>query len=323
MNKMESICVIAEHREGKLRKSTFHAISFGREAAEKLGAALHIIVIGHGVAGIAEKLKGFGAAKIYLADHPVLEKYSAESWGAVTADVVRKCRGKIVGMSAGTTGKDLMPRVAAMLEAGMASGIIGFDGKYFSREMWSGSAVVEVEIKTDITAVTIQQSAFEPAEPLGGDTPVYAVNVFVPESKTRFIEMHEAISDRPDLAEAKVIISGGRGLKSRENFKLLEDFAAILGAAVGATRSAVDAGWVSNDLQVGQTGKIVAPDLYLAVGLSGAMQHTAGMKNSRVIVAVNKDAEAPIFQIADFGIVGDLFKIMPQLTEVIKKEKNA
>jgi electron transfer flavoprotein alpha subunit len=317
---MASICIVAEHQKGKLKKATLNSISFGREAAEKLGAELHLLVIGNGVTGIADELKSFGATKIHLADDSGLEHYTAETWGYVTAEVARACDAKIVGMSAGTTGKDLMPRVAAKLEAGMASGIISFDGECFTREMWAGNAVATVEVQTNIKVVTIQGTAFDAAEPSGGDTPVEPVNVSLPDTRTRFIEMHETISDRPDLTEANVVISGGRGMKSGENFTLLEDFADIFGAAVGATRAAVDAGWVSNDLQVGQTGKIVAPELYLAIGLSGAMQHTAGMKNSKVIVAINKDEEAPIFNVADFGIVGDLFKIMPELTEAIKKE---
>jgi electron transfer flavoprotein alpha subunit len=317
---MASICIVAEHQKGKLKKSTLNSISFGREAAEKLGVELHLLVIGHDVAGIADELKGYGAAKIHLVEDSTLEHYTAETWGHVTAEVAKACDATIVGMNAGTTGKDLMPRVAVKLEAGMASGILGFDGECFTREMWAGNAVAMVEVNTDIKVVTIQSAAFDAAEPSGGDTPVASLSVSIPETKTHFIELHETRSDRPDLTEANVVISGGRGLKSGENFKMIETFAELFGAAIGATRAAVDAGWVSNDLQVGQTGKIIAPELYVAIGLSGSMQHIAGMKNSKVIVAINKDEEAPIFQVTDYGLVADLFKVMPELTEAIKKE---
>ena len=228
---MASICIVAEHQKGKLKKATLNSISFGRQAADKLGAELHLLVIGNGVAGIADELKGFGAAKIHMADDPALEHYNAETWGHVSAEVARLCGANIIGMSAGTTGKDLMPRVAAKLEAGMASGIIGFDGECFTREMWAGNAVVTVEVQTDIKVVTIQGTAFDPVEPSGGDTPVESVSISIPETKTRFIEMHETISDRPDLTEANVVISGGRGMKSQENFTLLDNFADIFGVA--------------------------------------------------------------------------------------------
>ncbi|MBW2366999.1 MAG: electron transfer flavoprotein subunit alpha/FixB family protein [Deltaproteobacteria bacterium] len=317
---MASICIVAEHQSGRLKKATFNTITFGREAADKLGAELHLLVIGYGVAGIADELKSFGAMKIHLADEPELKNYTAETWGHVIAEVAKTCDAKIIGMNAGTTGKDVMPRVAAKLGAGMASGVLSFDGECFTREMWAGNAVATVEIKTDIKVVTIQSTAFDEAKASDSDTPVSSATVSIPETKSRFIEMHEAKNDRPDLTEANVVVSGGRGLKSGENFKLLEEFADIFSAAVGATRAAVDAGWVSNDLQVGQTGKIVAPSLYLAVGLSGSLQHTAGMKSSKVIVAINKDEEAPIFEVADFGLVADLFKAMPELTSAIKKE---
>lgn len=317
---MASICIVAEYKKEKLTRATLSSIAFGKKAAEKLEAELHILVIGDGVTGITDKLKPYGAAKIHLADKPELKYYTAETWGQVIAEVAKSCDAKIVGMNAGTTGKDVMPRVAAKLGAGMASGIIGYDGTCFTREMWAGNAVATVKIKTDIQVVTIQSTAFDEAQPVGSDTPVSPVIVSLSQTKCRFIEMRETQNSRPDLDEANIIVSGGRGLKNGENFKLLEEFADIFGAAIGATRSAVDAGWVSNDLQVGQTGKIVAPSLYLAVGLSGALQHLAGMKNSKVIVAINKDEEAPIFQVADYGLVEDLFKAMPALTKAVKKE---
>jgi len=317
---MASVCIVAEHWKGKLKKATLNALTFGKEAAEKIGAELHLLVAGSNVSGVANELKGFGAAKIHLADDPKLEYYTAESWGHVVAEAAMACDAKIVGMSYGTTGKDLMPRVAAKLKAGMASCILSFDGKDFTREMWAGSAIATVEVKTDIQVVTVQGTHFIPADPDGGETPIESLNISVPESKTRFLEMHETKSERPDPTEAQFVISGGRGMAGGENFKLLEEVADLFDGAVGATRAAVDAGWVSNDLQVGQTGKKVAPDLYFAVGLSGSIQHMAGMKNSKVIVAINKDEEAPIFSIADFGLVEDLFRAIPELSQALKKE---
>ncbi len=319
---MASICLVAEHHKGILKKTTLNSICFAKQAAEKTGAELHFLVIGNEVSGIAKALKGFGATKIHLVDDPRLEHYNAETWGHVTAEVAKSCDARIVGMNSGTTGKDLMPRVAAYLEAGMASSILSFDGDVFQREMWAGSAVATVRINTDIKVVTIQSTAFVAAEAVEGETPVESFSVSIPETNSRFVKMHETKSERPDLTEANIIISAGRGIKSRENLKMIEQFADIFGGAVGATRAVVDAGWASNALQVGQTGKIVAPDLYVAVGLSGAMQHKAGMKNSRVIVAINKDNEAPIFEIADFGLVADLFKVLPELMASIKVELN-
>lgn len=318
---MASICIVAEHQSGILKKATLNTITFGRQAAKKLGYELHFIIIGSGLVSLVDELKGFGATKIHWVDDPDLNNYTAEKWGHAIAEVAKSCEAKIIGMNAGTTGKDVMPRVAAKLGAGMVSAAIGFDGTYFTREMWAGNAVATVEVNTDIKVVTIQSTAFDKAEASGGETPVSIVNIPLPETRSRFIEIIEAKKDRPDLTEADMIVSGGRGLKNGENFKLLEEFADIFGAAIGATRAAVDEGWVSNDLQVGQTGKIVAPSLYLAVGLSGSLQHVAGMKNSKMIVAINKDEEAPIFQVADFGLVGDLFKVMPELISAIKKEK--
>jgi len=319
---MASVLIVVEHAKGRVKRVTLNSISFGREAAKKLEAELHLLVIGKDVSGIAEELKDYGAGKILLAEDRGLEHCTAETWGRVVADAARAVDAKIVGMSSGTTGKDLMPRVAAKLGAGMASSVLSFDGQEFTREMWAGSVIARVEVTTEIKVVTIQSTHFSPAEPVGGETPIESLGVSVPESRTRFIEMQEAKSERPDLTEAQFIISGGRGMAAEENFRMLEEVADLFSGAVGATRTVVDAGWVSNDLQVGQTGKKVAPDLYIAVGLSGSIQHMAGMKNSKVIVAINKDEEAPIFEIADFGLVEDLFKAVPELYETLKAEQS-
>lgn len=315
-----SVCIIVEHQDGKVKKSTLNAVSFGRDAAAKLGVELCLAVIGHHVAGVAEALKPYGAAKILMCDHPGLANYTAETWSYAAAAAARACGAVLVGMSSGTTGKDMMPRVAVKLDAGMASDVIGFDGTHFSRGMWAGNVLATVAVKTPVKVVTLQPTAFAAAEPAGAESAVEALNIDIPPAKTRFVELRVTKSERPDPVEAKVVVTGGRGVNGAENFAILEKLADLFGGAVGATRAAVDAGWMPNDLQIGQTGKIVAPELYVAVGLSGSIQHQAGMKNSRVIVAINKDEDAPIFQIADFGVVADLFKAVPELTEELLKE---
>ncbi len=317
---MASVLIVAEHQRGRIKKATRSAITFGRRAAELLEAELRLLVIGHQVSAVVDQLRGFGAAGIQVADDPALAHGTAEVWGHVVAEAARICRAELVGMNSGTTGRDVMPRVAAKLNAGMASDVLGFDGRCFTRAMWAGSALAEVEVTTAIKVATIQATAFEPAAPSGGETPVERLAVSWPAPRTRFVELRETKSARPELTEARVVVSGGRGLDGAEHFGLLEELADLFGGAVGATRAAVDAGWAPNDLQVGQTGKIVAPELYVAVGLSGSTQHMAGMKNSQVIVAINKDEEAPIFEIADYGLVADLFEALPQLIEALKKE---
>lgn len=234
--------------------------------------------------------------------------------------MAKECEATIVGMNSGTTGRDLMPRVAGKLKAGMVSDIIDFDGTCFVRDMWAGNVRATVEVTTPIKVATIQGTAFPTMEASEGETTIIPLQIPAPETKTRFIEMRESKSDRPDPTEARVVVSGGRGMKGEENFALIEELADLFKGAVGASRAAVDSGWISNDLQVGQTGKTVAPDIYIAAGISGAIQHLAGMKDSKVIVAINKDEEAPIFQIADYGLVADLFKAVPELTGLLKKE---
>lgn len=319
---MSSVCIIAEHQNGKLKKSTLNTITFGKEAAEKIGCDFCLGLIGHNISGVVDELKQFGASKIIIADNTGLENYTAESWSHAASEIARKCEAVLVGIASGTTGKDMMPRVAVKLGAGMGSDVVGFDGECFTRGMWAGNALATIEIATPVKAVTIQATAFGVAEPVGSETPVESVNISLPPAKTRFIEMRETVSERPDPTEASVVVTGGRGVNGAENFKVIERLADVFGGAVGATRAAVDAGWVPNDLQIGQTGKMVAPDLYIAAGLSGSIQHQAGMKNSKVIVAINKDEEAPIFQIADFGIVADLFKVIPEMSELLEKERS-
>lgn len=317
---MPSVCIIAEHYKGKLKKSTLHVLSFGKSLAEQFNTDLCIAVIGCGVEEIAGALKPFGASKIIVADDPGLADYTAESWSAAAVQAAGACDAVLVAMSSGSMGKDMMPRVAAKLSAGMGSDVTGYDGQYFLRGLWAGNALAMIEITTPIKVLTVQPTAFPAAEPGTQEGVIEPLEVALPASRSRVVEMRETVSARPDPTEARVVVSGGRGLNAKENFAIIENLADLLGGAAGATRAAVDAGWMPNDLQIGQTGKIVAPEMYIAVGLSGSIQHQAGMKNAKVIVAINKDEEAPIFQIADYGLVADLFKAVPELTAALEKE---
>jgi electron transfer flavoprotein alpha subunit len=321
---MGNVLIIAEHREGVLKKASLAAFMFAKQYCAKRGGEFHILVMGQNVGGVADAAMAFGAAKVHVADHPALEAYMAETHAEVAAGVSRSMGAEVVGATTSAMSKDLMPRLAAKLQAGMASDILGFtDNGLFRRPVWAGAAVVEVEITTPMKVVTVRQTEFELAakgQP-GGQKATVAVQVDPGSLRKRFDRFEIMKSDRPELTEANVIVTGGRGTKGPEGFKLIEGLADLLHAAVGATRAAVDAGWVPNDLQVGQTGKVVAPDLYVACGVSGAIQHLAGMKGSKIIVAVNKDPEAPIFSVADYGLVADLFKAVPEMVEEIKKVK--
>jgi len=317
---MPSVLLVVEHRGGKTKTAALNALTCARGIAEKRNAKLCLLVIGKDVQDIAASLRPFGVDMIYIVEDESLEICMAETWGHVTAEVARQCDAVFVGMNSGTTGRNLMPRVAAKLDAGMITDLIEFDGENYIREMWAGNAQATLAVETPITVATIQGTAFATAQPSDEDSLITLLEIPVPETKTRFLEMRETRSDRPDSTEARVVVSGGRGMKGPENFKLIEELTDLFGGAVGASRAAVDAGWISNDFQVGQTGKNVAPDLYVAVGISGAIQHLAGMKNSKVIVAINKDEEAPIFQVADAGLVADLFKVVPELVEALKNE---
>lgn len=317
---MSSVLIVVEHNKQKFKMVTLKALTFARQAAEKLNTQLNLLVIGHEVETVAKQLQPYGVNTIYFVEDPAYKNYTAETWGHVTAEVAKQSDAVLIGMNTGTTGRDLMPRVAAKLNAGMVTDLIDFDGDLFVREMWAGNVRAFIEVTTPITVASIQGTAFGVAEPGGNESSITRLEIPVPKTKTRFVEMRETVSDRPDPTEAKVVVSGGRGMKGPENFKLIEDLTDLFNGAVGASRAAVDAGWISNDFQVGQTGKTVAPDLYIAAGISGAIQHLAGMKNSKVIVAINKDEEAPIFQISDFGLVADLFKVLPELTIALRKE---
>ncbi len=325
---MADALVVAELTEdGKVRKTTHSAITFARQALPALGGSFSILVLGKGAQSAAQELVQYGAAKVIACEDPSLANYTAEHYAPTVAEV-GKSYGLIVA-TASSYGKDLMPRVAARLKAAYAGDCAGVraDGNQlvYKRPMFAGNAYGHCTLSTSIQVATARQSEFEPAAPSGGSSSVENVPkaaVGQAAARVEFVSLEAVKSERPELTEAQVIVSGGRALKERF-FEVLEPLADTLGAAIGASRAACDAGYAPGDYQVGQTGKIVAPKLYFAIGISGAIQHIAGMKGSKTIVAINKDPEAPIFQLADYGLVADLFQAVPALTEELKKHKAA
>ncbi len=318
---MAHTLIIAEQRAGSFKRATLASVTF----AKQVGGSYDILVIGHQVAGVAQELTGYGAAHVYVADKPELANPVAEYWKQAAKAAVEKSGATHVAMTASTIAKDFMPRLAAALKAGMASEVVAVLGpNKFKRPMWAGNVIGHVQIATDKLVVTVRATDFEKAAPSGGSSPIVPLDVPIAPQKVRFVKFEPSVSARPELTEANVVVAGGRGMKAAENFdKVLGPLADLLNAAVGATRAAVDAGMIHNDYQVGQTGKVVAPNLYFAVGLSGAIQHLAGMKASKTIVAINKDEEAPIFSVADYGLVADLFGTVPELVERLRKAKGA
>lgn len=302
------ILVIAEHDNSSLKPATLSTVS----AAQAIGAEVEILVAGSGcqaVAASAAEVAGVG--KVILADNPCYQHQLAESMAPLVVQLGKHYSHLLA--PATTTGKNLMPRVAALLDVAQISDIVEVQSEdSFVRPIYAGNALATVQSADAIKVITVRTTAFDAAAG-GGSANIETSDFTVEQSRSGFVDEKLAESERPELTAASIIISGGRGMQDGENFLLLEKVADKLGAAIGASRAAVDAGFVPNDYQVGQTGKIVAPDLYIAVGISGAIQHLAGMKDSKVIVAINKDEEAPIFQVADYGLVADLFKALPEL----------
>ena len=321
---MGNILVFAELQKGGLPKSSLITIQAGKEAASKLGGDVLVAVLGSDIDAATQEAAGYGAAKVLAVSEAALEHYLADAYAAVLEQLVQANQVTMLVATSTAIGKDLLPRVAARLGVGMASDVVEFnDDGTLQRPMYAGNTVATVALADDIKVVSVRSTAFDAAQP-GGQSAVEqtSVSLDADATKMQFVSFNETQSDRPNLTEASIVVSGGRGLKSGENFTTyLEPLVDELSAAMGASRAAVDAGFVPNDLQVGQTGKVVAPDLYIAVGISGAIQHLAGMKDSKVIVAVNKDPDAPIFNVADYGLVADLFKAVPELTEAVKKAK--
>jgi electron transfer flavoprotein alpha subunit len=303
--------VLVEHEGGELKDATLAAVT----AAAKLGD-VHLLVAGSGVAGVGEAAaKIAGVAKVHVADDPSLEHQLAEDVAPLAAGLMGHHDAFLA--PATTTGKNIAPRVAALLDVMQISDILSVEGEdTFTRPIYAGNAIATVRSSDAKKVITVRGTAFEKAARDGGSAEIEQVPAAAAQDLSAFVGQEVAHSERPELTSATIVVSGGRALGSSEQFHaLIDPLADKLGAAVGASRAAVDAGYAPNDYQVGQTGKIVAPGVYIAVGISGAIQHLAGMKDSKVIVAINKDEDAPIFQVADIGLVGDLFKIVPELTE--------
>jgi electron transfer flavoprotein alpha subunit len=305
-----TVLVVAEHDHASLKGATLNTIA----AARKIDGDIHVLVAGHNAAGAGKAAASVpGVAKVLLADAPHLASQTAENVAALV--VAMAAPYSHVLLPATGFGKNVAPRIAALLDVAQISDIITVESPdTFVRPIYAGNAFATVQSKEAKKVITVRATGFDAAAATGGSAPVESVTAPADTGQVEVTGQELTKSDRPELTAARIVISGGRGLQNGENFKMLEALADKLHAALGASRAAVDAGYVPNDYQVGQTGKIVAPDLYIAVGISGAIQHLAGMKDSKVIVAINKDPEAPIFQIADYGLVGDLFTIIPQLT---------
>jgi electron transfer flavoprotein alpha subunit len=303
--------VIAEHDNGSLKGSTHHTVT----AAAQCGGEVHVLVAGSNCGAAAEAAAQIaGVSKVLVADAP----YFADGLAENVAEQILAVAGSYSHILAPATayGKNILPRVAAKLDVAQISEITKVDSPdTFERPIYAGNAIATVQSTDSVKVITVRGTGFDSAPATGGSAAVESIAAAADFGKSAFVGRELAKSDRPELTAAKIIVSGGRGMGSGDNFKLLEPLADKLGAAMGASRAAVDAGYVPNDWQVGQTGKIVAPSLYIAVGISGAIQHLAGMKDSKTIVAINKDPEAPIFSVADYGLVGDLFEVIPELVK--------
>ena len=306
--------VLLDHENGEIKQPSRSAVT----AAAKLGE-VHVLLAGEGLdAAAAAAAKIEGVTKVHVADSPALAHALAEPLAALLVQMAGHHKHLFAASTA--TGKNVMPRVAALLDVQPISDIAAVvDADTFVRPIYAGNALATVRSSDETKVITVRAASFDPAPAEGGTAAIEAVSLGDAPTSSRFVSAELSKSERPELTAARVVISGGRGMQNGENFKLIEPIADKLGAAVGASRAAVDAGYVPNDYQVGQTGKIVAPDLYVAVGISGAIQHLAGMKDSKVIVAINKDEEAPIFQVADYGLVGDLFTVLPELKAALEQ----
>ena len=307
-----SVLVIAEHNNATLNSVTASVVA----AAVQLDADIHVLIAGSDCSAAATAAGQYqGVSRVLVADNTAYANQLPEAVAPLVSSIAADYTAILA--AAGTTGKNLMPRLAALLDAGQISDIVAIEAQdTFIRPIYAGNALATVKTSDPVKILTVRISAFEPVGN-GNHADQMALDTVISQNKSQFISENLSTSERPELASASIVVSGGRGLGSAENFQLLERIADKLGAAIGASRAAVDAGFVGNDLQVGQTGKIVAPELYIAVGISGAIQHLAGMKDSKVIVAINSDADAPIFQVADYGLVADLFQVLPELESLL------
>jgi electron transfer flavoprotein alpha subunit len=320
---MPGVLVFVETKDGKLKKASKEALSVGRKLAEKAGGDLAAVIAGSGAAGAAEECGRYGAKKVLAAGDAAFDAYTTDSYTALLEKAVSDLQPAVLLFAGSANGRDLAPRIAARLNVGVASDVDRLDyvdGKLRARRpVYSGKAFATVDVTASPAIATCRPNAF-PAEESAATAEVVSIASTV-DSKTKLVETKAPESGEISLTEADIIVSGGRGLKEATNFSLIRDLAHAIGGAVGASRATVDAGWIDHQHQVGQTGRVVSPNLYIAAGVSGAIQHLAGMSSSKHIIAINKDPEAPIFRVADLGIVGDLFQILPALTEEVKKAK--
>ncbi|MEO8215867.1 MAG: electron transfer flavoprotein subunit alpha/FixB family protein [Acidobacteriota bacterium] len=322
---MSGVLVVCESKEGKLRKPSREILSLGRKLAAESGGTLSAVSFGTGAADLASDTGSGGATKLFVVNDPSLDDYMTETHTSALQAVVAMAQPDILLFSASTNGRDLAPRMAARLNVGVASDVTSLewsDGKLRgTRPLYSGKVIAHFEAAGKPAVATVRPNAV-PAEDAGGaPSEVVPVEWQAGEPKTKLIETKAPAAGELTIAEADIIVSGGRGLKDAENYSYIRDLALALGGAVGASRATVDAGWIDHQHQVGQTGRVVSPNLYIAVGISGAIQHLAGMSTSKHIIAINKDPEAPIFRVSDLAVVGDLFEILPVLTEEVKKAK--
>ena len=318
---MSNILVVGEHLNGKLRKVTLSTVTFAKEAAKVTGGQVYVALLGHNISAAVEQAAKSGADKVFFEDNAVFANYLAETYAPGIANIAKESGSTIICGPSSTFGKDLLPRIAGKLNAGMVSDAIKVwddGGMKFDPPLSTGHVITTVEVTTPTKVISVRTTEFD-ALPESGPCPTAAFTTGVaPVDNAQFVNFDQVKSERPELTDAAVIVAGGRGLKSGENFGMIAELADLLGGAVGASRAAVDSGYAPNDWQIGQTGKVVAPNLYFAVAISGAIQHLAGMKGSKCIVAINKDGDAPIFQVADYGLVADAFQVVPELTQKLK-----
>ena len=321
----QPILIFAEQREGSLKKSAFEVATAGREVQKRVGGTLSAVLIGKGIAKLSEQLGRYGVEKVHLWDADSLAYYTNETYTHAFCQTVTSVQPQLVLFSATTMGKDLAPRVSARMKSALFSDCIGIEVKegrfYFTRPMYAGKAIATFTAKTPIQMATLRPNVFTAKEEGERSPEVISYPFSFDTPKVAFKELLLSQNGTVDVSEADIIVSGGRGLQKKENFYLIEELASALGGAVGASRAAVDAGWREHGAQVGQTGKAVSPSLYIACGISGAIQHLAGMSSSKCIVAINNNVDAPIFKVADYGIVGDLFEVVPEMTRLFKEEK--
>ena len=322
------VLTIVEHRDGQIRKSSLEALALGKRLASEGGGTQAALIVGKGVSNLASEIAAHGAALVAVADQDVAAQYSTEVYATAVQRAAEKTGAGLILESATAQGKDLAPRIAARLDAPYLSDIVEAkveNGNLIAvRPEYAGKALLRVLVPANKVVVTARPNVFPAESPTGAAAPeTTSIDVSDVKPRARVVRFVGASKETVDVAEAEIIVSGGRGLKGPENFPLVFELAKALGAGVGASRAVVDAGWIDHDHQVGQTGKTVSPTLYVACGISGAIQHLAGMRTSKCIVAINKDADAPIFKIADYGLAGDLFEILPRLTEAVKKVKGA